>query len=191
MSSVRRLLLALLGTTLLLGASACSEASGPTQEQYAAMADDVCEAAGEEIDEVYMDRAVDELLAPMAEEGNVYLDRPERWVRAKVVPEYESLLGRLKAIPPPDGDATYLSDLYADLDARIGVLQARPSDGRAVVESDAQLRDRFVTYGIETCPPPYDEAPDWEDPAKVLEAAEEREEAEAAPPGAEPEDEGQ
>ena len=174
MSPVRRLLLALVVPAVLVGAAGCSEGGGPTQEQYASMADDVCEDAKEDIDGVYMDQAVEELRASLAGEGTpVYVDRPDRWVRAKVVPAYERLSSRLKSIPPPDGDVAYLSDLYGDLDARIEVLHRRPGDGRAAVEADTLLRDRFASYGMETCPPKADEVPDYEDPAKVLEALQE------------------
>jgi hypothetical protein len=186
-SPVRRLLLALAGSAVALAATACSESAAPSKEQYASMATDVCTSADEEIDAVYMDQAVDELLATTTEEGidqDVYLERPERWVRAKVVPEYESLAGRLKSIPPPDGDRAYLGDLYSDLDARIEILHRRPSDGRAVVEADEQLRSRFESYGIEDCPAAFDETPDDEDPAKVMEAAAERMEQEGGGPDA-------
>lgn len=181
--SLRRLAGAAVLPALLLAAAGCSEdASGPTQAEYASMADDVCTGADEAIDALYMDLAVDELLAPLSDGGNVYLDRPDRWVRAKVVPVYKSLSNRLKSIPPPQGDVTYLSDLYSDLDVLIETLHRRPGDGRAVIETDVRLRDRFASYGMEGCPPVFDEEPDWEDPAKVLAAAEERAATEAEPP---------
>jgi len=185
-----RRLSAVVAGVVVLAAGACSDAAGPTKEQYVAMADDVCQETGEALDELYMDHAVDELLAASGEE-NVYVDRPERWVRAKVVPEYEGLVNRLRGIPPPDGDAAYLSDLYGDLEVRVELLHNRPSDGRQVVEADPQVRDRFTSYGMEACPPPYDDTPDSADPAKVMEAAQERLEVEAAPPVEGTEGEGQ
>lgn len=147
------------------------------------MADDVCDSADENLDELFMEQSVEELRATTTDEAPVYVERPERWVRAKVVPAYESLSNRLKGLPRPEGDAAYLSDLYADLDARIEVLHRRPSDGRGVIESDDLLRDRFESYGMESCPPELDEDPDYEDPAEVLIAlAEQEEEKNAASP---------
>ena len=153
MSPVRRLLLALVVPSLL-AVAACSEATGPTQEQYAAMADRVCETTEEKLTE--LDAEYDAMKWDVASNGeeNAYVDRPERWVRAKIVPQYERMASSLKGIPRPEGDATYLSDLYSDLDQRIEVLQIRPSDGRAVIEDDDQLRQRFASYGIEKCPGP-------------------------------------
>ncbi len=70
------------------------------------------------------------------------------------MPEDEGLSARLKGVRRPDGDAAYLSDLYADLVTRIEVLHNRPGDGRVVVDGDARLRERFESYGMEKCPVP-------------------------------------
>jgi hypothetical protein len=176
----------LLGLPILcLVVPACSDAAGPSKEEYAAMADGVCKDAGEQIDALYMDYAVEqfELSQGMADDS-IWLDRPERWVRVKVVAKYESMSGALKGIQPPDGDGAYLSDLYADLDARIATLHRRPGDGRAVIETDTQVRDRFESYGITECPPAFDETPKYEDPAEVLEEVARRREEEAKGPAA-------
>lgn len=177
---VRRLLVVAVVPTLLAVAG-CSGSSGPSQEQYAAAAEGVCKASGEKLDELYMAQAIAEMEAATGGESTTYVDRPERWVRAKIVPEYERLANSLKGIQRPDGDAAYLSDLLADLDRQIEQLQLEPSGGRATIEADEGLRDRFESYGIEGCPPPLDETPDHEDPVKVMEAA-----AEAAAPATEP-----
>lgn len=149
MSPVRRLL-PLLVPVALLAATGCSEAAGPTQEQYASAADGVCKDAAKRIDELY----AEQWEATAAGESSTYVDRPERWMRSKVVPEYERMSSRLKGIQPPDGDLAYVADLYSDLDARIEVLHNRPGDGREVVDRDELLRDRFEAYGIEQCPVP-------------------------------------
>ena len=135
---------------VLVAATGCSEASGPTQEQYASAADGVCKDADKRINDLYKEQWE----ATAAGEQSTYVERPDRWMRSKVVPEYERLSSRLKGIRPPDGDTAYLSDLYSDLDARIEVLHNRPGDGRAVVDDDALLRDRFEAYGMEKCPVP-------------------------------------
>lgn len=180
--SLRGLLVPAVAAVLVVGA--CSDASGPSQEQYAAMADDVCKDGKEKVDELYMAQAVDEMEAAAdGGDASVYVDRPERWVRAKVVPEYEKLSSALKSIPAPEGDAAYLGDLYGDLDQRIEVLHSRPGDGRAVIEADELLRDRFTSYGMEECPPPVDATPDYEDPVKVMEALAQQQEAEGASDG--------
>ncbi len=175
----RRLVVALVLPAVLLAASGCSEeAAGPTQEQYAEAANQVCKDSDKAIDQIYMDHSVDIFLVAQGEEPTVYTDRPERWVRAKVVPAYWRLSGALKGIQPPDGDYTYLTDLYADLDTVIQELHTTPSLGRAVIEDDDLLRDRFASYGMEKCPPALDEDPDWAKLDKVAEAAEERVEEE-------------
>jgi len=164
---VRRLLPALVLPAVLLAATGCSEAAGPTQEQYAAAADGVCEATDEKLEELGEERDVAAWESASAGEGNTYVERPERWVRAKVVPEYERMSSRLKGMQPPDGDRAYLADLYADLDARIEVLHNRPSDGRAAIDGDARLRERFASYGMDECPGPEPTAgePPSEEPA--------------------------
>jgi hypothetical protein len=154
-SPVRRLL-PLLVPVALLAATGCSKASGPTQEQYASAADGVCKDSAKRIDELYAELWE----ATAAGESSTYVDRPERWMRSKVVPEYERMSSRLKGIQPPDGDLAYVADLYSDLDARIEVLHNRPGDGRDVVDGDKLLRDRFEAYGIEWCPPPPVEEPE-------------------------------
>lgn len=182
MSLVRLLRAPLAGLALLtLVAPACSDPAGPSQEEYVAMADGVCKDAKERIDTLYMDYAVEQVEAAAGTvDDSVYLDRPERWVRVKVVSAYKGMAGALKGIQPPDSDAAYLSDLYADLDATISTLHRRPGDGRAAIETNALVRDRFTSYGITECPPAYDETPDYEDPAKVLMEVARRREAAAA-----------
>lgn len=152
MSRARRLLLAAVSTALLVAPGCAQKASGPSQEAYVAAADGACEAADQKIEDLYHELAVATWDAAAAGESYTYADRPDRWVRAKLVREYRNLSGSLKGIPRPDGDATYLSDLYADLDARIAVLHRRPGDGRDAIRADAQLKDRFASYGMDVCP---------------------------------------
>jgi hypothetical protein len=160
---------------VLLAASGCAkEAAGPTQEEYAAVANQVCKDSGAALDAIYMDHSVDIFLVAQGEEPTIYTERPERWVRVEVVPAYRGLAGALKGIQPPDGDYTYLTDLYADLDTLVEELHRVPSLGRAVIETDELLRERFASYGMDECPPAFDETPDWADLGKVAEAAEER-----------------
>ena len=58
---------------------------------------------------------------------------------------------QLRGLQPPDDQAGYLGDLYADLDQRIEELRLAPSGGRDAVREDAELRDRFSTYGMKVC----------------------------------------
>lgn len=166
-----RLRLSLLVLPVLLAGVGCSKAAGPTQEEYVAVADGMCKGTGDKLDEIYMDQAVDNLKVFTGGESGIYTDRPETWVRSKVVPQYRNLSSSLKSIQPPDGDLTYLSDLYSDLDALIDSLHRVPAGGREVIEKDEKLRDRFQSYGMEECPPVYDEEPDYADADKVAEAA--------------------
>lgn len=182
MSPVRRVAPILLVPALLAAAAGCGGGGGgPTKAEYAAVADGICADAGKKVDDVYMDLAVDQLLAPMTGEESVYFERDDRFVRAKVVPVYEGMSNNLKGIQPPDGDGAYLTDLYADLDKVIQSLHRVPSSGRAVIEQDQQVRDRFESYGMETCPPVYDDTHDYDDPAKVQEEAERRLQEQANP----------
>jgi hypothetical protein len=149
---LRLRLVALAVPAVLLAGVGCSQASGgPTQDQYVAAADGVCQSAGERFTELEEEFRVETWEAAVAGESNITLERPERWVRVKVVPQYESMSAGLKGIPPPEGDGAYLSDLYADLDARIETLHRRPSDGRQVVNEDTLLQERFRSYGMEIC----------------------------------------
>jgi hypothetical protein len=170
-SPVRRRALILAVPVLLAAAGGCSQAAGPTQEEYAAVADGLCQDTLKKVDDLYMDQAIETMKVSSGGESGIYTDRPETWVRAKIVPQYRNLSGGLKGIQPPDGDVTYLTDLYTDLDTLIEKLHRVPSEGREVIETDEQLRDRFESYGMKECPPVYDEAPDYKDPVKVMEAA--------------------
>jgi hypothetical protein len=153
-----RRLLVLAVPVVLLAAPACSEPDRPSQEQYASMADGVCKATDEKLTELYEAYEVAKYEAAASGESTTYVDRPDRWVRAKVIPEYERMANGLRGIPPPDGDDAYVADIYADLDKRIEVLHNHPGDGRAVIDDDPGLRTRFEGYGIEQCPaPPPDE----------------------------------
>lgn len=159
MSPVRRRLVALLVPALLVVvASACSQGAAPSKDQYIAMANSVCEATSEKIDELYEAYEVAKYEAAATGESPTYVDRPDRWIRAKIVPEYERMSGNLKGIKPPDGDAAYVADIYADLDRQIRFTHDVPSYGRTAVESDRGLRTRFESYGIESCPAPEPDA---------------------------------
>ncbi|HEV7722196.1 MAG TPA: hypothetical protein VGO60_12975 [Iamia sp.] len=151
MRPARPRLIALALPVVLLAAAACSKAAAPSQEQYASMADSVCESTGEKLTDLEEQYDVEKYEAAATGESTITLDRPERWMRVKIVPQYERMSSSLKGIPPPEGDGTYLSDLYADLDERIETLHRRPSDGRDVVRKDTLLQQRFRSYGMETC----------------------------------------
>lgn len=113
---------------------------GPTQSQYIAVADSICETHKEEIAEIERTNV---------EEPNQ--NRPDRWIRAELVPQYRAMLGQLRGIRPPDGDAQYLTGLYADLEHEVSLLQVRPSDGPARIRSNEDLRRRFASYGMKVC----------------------------------------
>jgi hypothetical protein len=147
--------LLLLGLPLIAVAlPACSESAAPTKDQYVSMANSVCAGTAEKLDELFEDYEVAKYEAAASGESSTYVDRPDRWMRAKIIPEYERMSGNLKGIQPPDGDGAYVADIYADLDRRIEVLHNHPGEGRAVIEADAGLRTRFASYGIEGCPTP-------------------------------------
>jgi hypothetical protein len=149
---LRLALAPLLLATLVSGAACSSGGGGPTQDQYAAVADELCAGTEERLAELQQQHDEEVYIAAATGESGTYVDRPERWVRAKIVPEYRKLSGNLKGIQPPDGDVAYLTDLYADLDARIETLHRRPGDGRAVINGDSLLKERFASYGITECP---------------------------------------
>ncbi len=133
-----------------LGVGCAPAAPAPTQAEYVAVADLVCEATGERLDE-----AEEELLVELEEEkadgGSLLAQRPDRWTRAETVPAYRDLEGSLRGIQPPDDDGTYLSDLYDDLHRRIEELRLSPGKGRDLIRGDDALRTRFETYGMEVC----------------------------------------
>ena len=136
---------------LVVVAVGCSKPATPSQGQYAAMADGVCQARDEKMDDL-KDR-YDESVATASITGDesANVARPERWVRAEIIPEYEAMSGQLKSIRPPAGDGDYLGDLYSDLDRLIVDLNSRPSRGRELISENTQLRGRFESYGMEIC----------------------------------------
>lgn len=113
-----------------------------------ARADDLCEATDERLEQLERDRALDR--STEAAQGSE-VQRPARWMRAEIVPEYEELDQSLRAIRPPEDDATYLSDLYDDLSSRIEELRLSPAGGRDIIRENAELRKRFATYGMKVC----------------------------------------
>lgn len=150
-AALRRCLALLVVLAVAGTASACSrQADPPTQGEYVARADDICESTDERIEELQRDYELNRLEA--AAKGESSEDqRPDRWMRAKIVPEYESLDSQLRGIRPPEDDATYLSDLYDDLSSRIEELRLSPTGGRDTIREDAELRKRFATYGMKVC----------------------------------------
>lgn len=136
---------------LALTVSCSRSAPAPTTEAYAAAADRVCEEADERLAELEEDRLV-ELAEQRSEEPGEPVDqRPDRWVRSRVVPAYEEMAGRLRGIRPPEGDGPYVAGIYDDLDRRVELLRLTPSGGRDVVRADEDLRSRFAAYGMEVC----------------------------------------
>jgi hypothetical protein len=135
----------------LVVASSCARGSAPSPQQYAAVADGVCKAQDEKMDDLQERYDVSVYEAAVTGEESANVARPERWVRAEIVPEYEAMAGQLKSIRPPDGDHQYLSDLYSDLDRLIVDLNSRPSRGRELISEDPELRQRFASYGMEVC----------------------------------------
>lgn len=136
---------------LAVVAVGCSKGTAPSQGQYVATADGVCEAQDERMDDLQRRYDESRAKAAMTGEESANVARPERWMRAEIIPEYETMSGQLKSIRPPSGDATYLGDLYSDLDRLIVDLRSRPSRGRALISEDAELRQRFASYGMEIC----------------------------------------
>lgn len=135
----------------LLALGACAKAPAPSQEAYVRAADDVCEDTADELQELEL-----ELLSELGElreagESNPNVERWERWMRINIVPEYRSMDKKLRGLRPPEGDGTYLGDLYDDLSIRITELNARPSQGRDLVREDEELRRRFESYGMQVC----------------------------------------
>lgn len=131
--------------------ASCSQAAPPSQAEYVATADRVCESVGDRIED--LEEEQEERIEERDRTGkpSAYADRPERWLRARIVPQYESMSNQLKGLAAPDGDHIYLRDLYSDLDRRIEDLHTRPSKGRDLIRLDERLRDRFESYGMRVC----------------------------------------
>ena len=136
---------------LAVGAAACSSGpAAPTQGEYAAQADSLCQATEDTLTTMEEER-VEDLQADAAEGGSGIDPRPDRWMRARVVPEYRELDGNLRSLRPPEGDEAYISDLYDDLTRQIDLLMASPSGGRDTIREHAELRKRFAAYGMKEC----------------------------------------
>ena len=140
-----------LALVLAVVAVGCAKGTAPTQAQYAAMADSVCKARDDKMDDLKerYDASVYESALTGDESANVA--RPERWMRAEIIPEYQGMSAQLKGIRPPSDDADYLADIYSDLDRLIVDLNSRPSRGREYISDDPQLRHRFESYGMDVC----------------------------------------
>ncbi len=148
---LRPLALALgLGVLVVLVVGCSQGGPAPTQAQYAAAADQVCQGTADTLTELEEDHEA-ALAEERSEDPGATDQRPERWVRARVVPAYQEMEGGLRGIQPPDGDGEYLADLYDDLGRRIEELRLGPSRGRDQVRADADLRRRFASYGMEVC----------------------------------------
>lgn len=147
--SVRRALALAVLAGVTLGA--CSDSSGPTAAEYVQAADGLCQSIDDQLTEVEKDYDVAAYEAAASGEGDLNVDRPERWFRAKVLPKYQSMLGGLRSIQPPDDDIAYLADLYQDLDLKLKELNLRPSEGRDYIRDDVELQNRFESYGMTVC----------------------------------------
>lgn len=139
---------------LTLGSVAgCASSTGPSQAEYVAAADEVCQSVDDrlaDLEETYEEdlRGGDDAASDAAPAVD---PRPERWVRARVIPQYKRLDGGLRGITPPGDDARYLADVYDDLTALIAELNLRPGQGRDLIREDEELRTRFSTYGMKVC----------------------------------------
>lgn len=133
-----------------LGVGCARTAPAPTQAEYLARADEVCEGADEKLDELQRDYDVSRVEAA-SETGTSEDQRPDRWVRARVVPAYQKMDQTLRSIQPPDDEGSYLADLYDDLSRRIEELRLSPGRGRDSIREDLALRKRFATYGMKVC----------------------------------------
>jgi hypothetical protein len=140
-----------LAVALAVVAVGCSKGSSPSQGQYVAQADSVCQAQDEKMDDLQVRYDESRYQAAVTGEESANVARPERWMRAEIVPEYEAMSGMLKGMRAPSGDSDYLGDLYSDLDRLITDLNSRPSQGRELISEDAELRNRFASYGMEIC----------------------------------------
>lgn len=148
-SSLRRALAVAVLAGLTLGA--CSESSSPTAAEYVGVADEFCKSVDDRLADIEKDYDVATYEAAATGENNPNVDRPERWFRSKIIPQYQSMLDGLRGIQPPEDDIAYLTDLYQDLDLRIQDLNLRPSEGRDFIRQDELLRNRFESYGMEVC----------------------------------------
>jgi hypothetical protein len=131
---------ATVAVALVASVGCSSTPDPPTQAVYISRADQVCEAAGDKLDDVEVEYLKDPDTV-----------RPQRWIRRDVVPRYKEMAGQLRGLQPPDDQGSYLGDLYDDLDRRIEELRLAPSGGRDHVREDVELRDRFSTYGMKVC----------------------------------------
>ena len=147
---LRRGLLVAVALTAVAGAG-CAGSTAPTKEEYVAVADDVCRQTQDKLEEAEV--TLVEETAQAAEDGETsdYQQRPDRWTRAKIIPLYRQMRDGLRGIPPPDGDAEYLADLYDDLARLVDDLHYRPGQGRDLIRKDAELEERFSSYGMKVC----------------------------------------
>ncbi len=119
--------------------TSCGGGSAPSHDEYVGAANRVCDRAGQRLEKLRKANAKEPDAA-----------RPERWIRARVVPAYADLSAELRDLAPPSNDATYLESLYDELDERILGLKARPSSGYDSVWS-TPLKRRFANYGLTDC----------------------------------------
>ncbi len=135
---------------LALGSVAgCASSSGPSQAEYVAAADGICQSTDDQLAD--LEETYQEELRGGDDAAPAVDPRPERWVRARVIPQYKRLDGGLRGITPPGDDASYLADVCDDLTALIEELNLRPGQGRDLIREDEELRTRFATYGMKVC----------------------------------------
>jgi hypothetical protein len=121
-------------------AAACSKGGAPTKAQYDGVADQVCAAAHNDLEQA------------LAKHRKTKPDggANQRFVRATVIPRLRSMTGELRSIQPPDNDGAYLGSIYADYDNALSLLYSDPlgdTADRATTAAEA----RMTSYGMKGC----------------------------------------
>ncbi len=121
-------------------AAGCSKGDPPTQAQYAAVADGVCNAAHDELVTL-----TEEHQATKPDGG-----ANQRYIRSKVIPRLRAMIGELRGIQRPENDGSYLDTVYADYEHALDILYSDPI-GDSSDRAGNAVEERMKSYGMTAC----------------------------------------
>ena len=127
---------------LVVSAGACASQTAPTKAEYAGAANQVCKAADEEIKTTMKEWKAEN---PLPDQRDA-----QRFIRFTLIKRLRGMIGQLRSIPPPDGDASYLDSMFRDFEHALA-LHFSDTFGTSGDGAEQAAETRFAEYGIDGC----------------------------------------